>query len=382
MRKLLISMVVLFIVCGVVHAQKYRIEEVFQIGGPEIEDENLIFLLPQELHTDSEGSVYIRDIVSRMGCASTEIRKFDQYGKFIKKIGRAGQGPGEFQRINSCTINGKDELVVFGAINYKLAFFRHDGQLLREVQLDKEHWNNIVSIWSYNGQYLVNQYDTDKPNDPILYVYDSTFTTVIDTFGTREDFWKFDKDIEFSKSRSMGGKIQIAFNQNYQFIGSPEFYDGDVIYFCQTNGAWGYTRIEGKKPYYSSYKLVKMTDMSSGKRPDPNFFKKPFKVGSKHSYSSGWFNFQYINYNINVGLYALNDTSLIQFIICSTKKKKYELGFNEFSYSGTFLGYQLIQTYDKNILDNVKVIGATNRNEFFIADEVNDCPVIRKIRIK
>ncbi|MCK5149005.1 6-bladed beta-propeller [bacterium] len=381
MRKIILSTFILFSFFGILQAQKYKIEDVFQIGGPEIEDGNLIFLSPQELHTDSEGNIYIRDIVSRMGCASTEISKFDKYGKFVKKIARSGQGPGEFQRINSFNINDKDELVILGEINNKLSFFSKDGQLLKEVQLDKEHRKHIVSIWPYKGCYLVNQYDRDKPNDPIFYIYDSTFTTIIDTFGTREDFWEFDKNVEFTKSRSMGAKIQLAFTQNDQFIGIPEFYDGDVIYFDRTDGAWNFNRIEGKKPYYKSYKLVKMTDMSSGKKPDLDFFKKPIKVGSKISHSSGWFNFQYIYYNNNVGLYTLNDTSLIQFIIYSTKKKKYELGFNEFSVSGNFLGYQALQIYDKDALFNVKVIGATNGNEFFITDEEDDCPVIRKIRI-
>ncbi|MCP2604761.1 6-bladed beta-propeller [Candidatus Aminicenantes bacterium AH-873-B07] len=63
------------------------LEEILSIGT---EDDNLIFQWVG-ITTDVEGNIYITDL------KDYSIKKFNEKGEFIKKSGRRGQGPGEFQ---------------------------------------------------------------------------------------------------------------------------------------------------------------------------------------------------------------------------------------------------------------------------------------------
>ena len=63
------------------------------------------------------------------------IKVFDKSGKYIKVIGRRGQGPGELDMAAMISINaGKNELVVW-QMNGRLAFFTLDGKFLRNQML-------------------------------------------------------------------------------------------------------------------------------------------------------------------------------------------------------------------------------------------------------
>jgi len=63
-----------------------RLEEVLSIGGP---DSEALFQWTG-VATDEEGAVYILDAMD------FAIKKFDARGRFLRKAGRKGQGPGEF----------------------------------------------------------------------------------------------------------------------------------------------------------------------------------------------------------------------------------------------------------------------------------------------
>jgi len=87
-KKLLFFCTLFFIALVAAYSQniKIKIEEVLTIGQ---DDEGIIFQWVG-LTTDKKGNVYITDL------KDYSIKKFDKEGRFIKKTGRKGQGPGEF----------------------------------------------------------------------------------------------------------------------------------------------------------------------------------------------------------------------------------------------------------------------------------------------
>lgn len=62
--------------------------------GVEEGDENYMFGSEVLLNTDAEGNFYVTDWDKRI------VNKYDREGRFLKSIGRRGQGPGEFQNIS------------------------------------------------------------------------------------------------------------------------------------------------------------------------------------------------------------------------------------------------------------------------------------------
>jgi len=85
--------------------------------------EDIFFESPIHITSDATGNIYVCDY------RANHIKKFDASGKFIKIIGREGQGPGEFswpfQAI--CT---KDRLIVWDMRNRRLCALTLDGEYI------------------------------------------------------------------------------------------------------------------------------------------------------------------------------------------------------------------------------------------------------------
>jgi sugar lactone lactonase YvrE len=107
---------------------KVGIEMVRTIGGLDA-DENLSFRSPYDIARDSAGNLYILDMGNR------RIQKLSSEGKFIKTIGRPGQGPGEFQAPFSLDVDGKDLIFVCDALNRLVQVFEADGRPIRSIKL-------------------------------------------------------------------------------------------------------------------------------------------------------------------------------------------------------------------------------------------------------
>ena len=104
-----------------------KIELIRTIGGLDAE-ENLSFDEPNDIVRDSAGNLYILD------AGNNRIQKLDSAGKFIKTIGRKGQGPGEFQSAHSMDIDNENNLFVFDVRTRRIEVFSSDGKPLRTLK--------------------------------------------------------------------------------------------------------------------------------------------------------------------------------------------------------------------------------------------------------
>ena len=118
-----------------------KLELVRTIGGLDAE-ENLSFKEPSDILLDSAGNLYILD------SGNNRIQKLDSEGKFIKTIGRKGQGPGEFQAASSMDIDSEDNLFVFDMRSRRIEVLSPDGVFLGEIPLP--HHAHGVRIFGDN----------------------------------------------------------------------------------------------------------------------------------------------------------------------------------------------------------------------------------------
>ncbi len=106
------------------------------------------------LETDRTGSLYVVDMLS------CDIKKFDRTGKFVKVIGRKGQGPGEFQ-MPYLIAAGRDSFLVFDVLSYRLNRLDLDGNFIRGqlVPFPGEDPKRLMSL--PGGGFIL---ETEKPN--------------------------------------------------------------------------------------------------------------------------------------------------------------------------------------------------------------------------
>lgn len=110
-------------------------------GSVEINlDAHGVFVYPKLVAQADNGSLLISNE------SECEILLFDASGKFLKKTGRKGSGPGEFQRLNGLSWNEKlNVFLVHDAGNSRISAYSRELELTKEWQL-KEFMNRPVHM--------------------------------------------------------------------------------------------------------------------------------------------------------------------------------------------------------------------------------------------
>ncbi len=91
--------------------------------------EEYMFSRLRSIAVDKEGNIYAADDKEVI------IKEFDKNGKFLRKISREGQGPGEIGRPARIQITADNELLVADGRNRKILFFSPEGEHLRSKSL-------------------------------------------------------------------------------------------------------------------------------------------------------------------------------------------------------------------------------------------------------
>ncbi len=106
---------------------KLAIELVRVIGDVDADDENLAFNSPLDMAVDGSGSVFILD------SGNQRVQVFGRDGRFLRTIGRKGQGPGEFEYPRSIDVDGQGRLYVLDDRQKRLQIFAPDGEILKSI---------------------------------------------------------------------------------------------------------------------------------------------------------------------------------------------------------------------------------------------------------
>ncbi|MBE3124692.1 MAG: 6-bladed beta-propeller [Acidobacteria bacterium] len=127
----------------------FRLEEELRIDLATEEFVNLGISFPDQVHVDSAGNIYIFD---RQRKSEYFIFKFDKSGRFVRSMGRFGQGPGEIQGVTSIGINSRDEIWTNSSGTRKIVVYNREGNLIRESRYAPVWWATTLLE---NGGYIV-----------------------------------------------------------------------------------------------------------------------------------------------------------------------------------------------------------------------------------
>ena len=103
----------------------FELEEDLVIGKEN--DENSRFYKWLSLDVDQDGNIYVMDR------GSFRIQKFDKEGRYMKTMGREGQGPGEFSQPNYITLDEGGNIYVKDGT--KAHIFDRDSQFMRSFPI-------------------------------------------------------------------------------------------------------------------------------------------------------------------------------------------------------------------------------------------------------
>lgn len=104
---------------------KIILTQEFSIGEGEYDED--MFAELTSLDVDSDGNIYILDRKEK------KVKIFDSAGKFVRKFGRDGQGPGEMNVPITIQVTPDSELVVSDALNQRLMYYSLEGEFIREM---------------------------------------------------------------------------------------------------------------------------------------------------------------------------------------------------------------------------------------------------------
>lgn len=113
-----------------------ELELVYSFPTKEQEEQDQYFWDPYGIVSDPNGNIFVVDF-------SNTVFKYDSAGKFIKKFGQSGQGPGDLS-MPLKTISLNDSIVIAEARNRRLQYFDFEGNTKKIVKLFR--WYNSFDI--------------------------------------------------------------------------------------------------------------------------------------------------------------------------------------------------------------------------------------------
>ncbi|MCU0289278.1 MAG: NHL repeat-containing protein [Acidobacteria bacterium] len=99
-------------------------------GDEDTEDENQLFRCPGDIKIDAQGRIYILD------SGNHRVQVFDQNGKFLRSIGKRGQGPADMLAPSSISFTSNNNIVISDTFNYRLQVFNPEGKYIQSFRMD------------------------------------------------------------------------------------------------------------------------------------------------------------------------------------------------------------------------------------------------------
>ena len=146
--------------------------------------EEAVLEIPVGVISDEAGNIYVLDQKAH------NIKKFDSSGRFLRRIGRHGQGPGDLSSPSLFAI-ANDRFVVWDMDNMRICTLTLDGEFLDSKRIGyMDPWPSKIRGLP-GGDILIERYKsyrTDRPQDFLLEVY-SPELELVDVL-LKEDVWR------------------------------------------------------------------------------------------------------------------------------------------------------------------------------------------------
>lgn len=133
-------------------SKEIRLQRFFPTENDVMKD---VFLTQaQYMSADSSGRIYVSDV------KANEVLIFNKDGSFVRKIGRTGQGPGEFNMVGRALMTSRG-LAVLDRSNARIQYFDDRGRFVDSIKLTKSYGDMAIgsdgTVFAFSSRY-----DTDE----------------------------------------------------------------------------------------------------------------------------------------------------------------------------------------------------------------------------
>ncbi|MGA2586912.1 MAG: 6-bladed beta-propeller [Candidatus Aminicenantales bacterium] len=118
------------------------------MGGKEF------FGMVMDIALDDQGFIYVCDY------KTNNIKKFDSSGKFLRTIGKAGQGPGDFDGPSELEFS-HGRLVVREGMNRRVSILHSDGSFIKSIPIDFQKGSWMAMRALPDGRFMVQKEKVD-----------------------------------------------------------------------------------------------------------------------------------------------------------------------------------------------------------------------------
>ena len=201
-------------------------KELFTIDGrPDyVADSLAAFPTVASIAVDNKGNIFVLDF------ASSSVKKFDKTGKFVKKFGSKGQGPGEFTFAESITIKN-DTIGVNDFQTAKIVQYDSDGNFIKNHSVKAQsRFKDIIPVGK--NRYIANL--TSVIEKDKYYFFDYNVLLLDRNFKTIKSFRNFTQKYDPEKPHcrlDMYDPYVVTDNKIFIPVNSDQIYRIDVYDF-------------------------------------------------------------------------------------------------------------------------------------------------------
>jgi hypothetical protein len=146
---------------------KVKLDYIRKYSDPSETNPTYQFFRPMDIDVDREGNIYVLD------SGNFRIQKYDSNGKYMKTIGRRGQGPGEFESADKFCLDKQENIFVTDWM--RAIVFDSNGEEINRFHKEGRRLDDLTVLST--GEYAIVMY-ADEKDEALIGIFDDNLNYV------------------------------------------------------------------------------------------------------------------------------------------------------------------------------------------------------------
>lgn len=306
-----------------------------------------LFIGIDDIEVRDNGNLIISEVMRGV------VTELSPDGSFLRRIGRQGDGPGEFRRPLMIEMIG-DSLFLFDNLNSRLSIYGEAGEYTKSVSTEHSMSNDLHRI--EDGFLNINLEQLNADDISVYSILDDEFNRMDAQRITLEDILKpYYQPV--LKNMFFSDAMHSARTSKNTFLLTPQLYKGKI---------YEYT--------LSLPDGLSLTDSLTGLQVDELYYEsdKFFDINAYNPDNQDVINVRLKS--LSLGLFVLEDGRVVHFVMKDNEEVR-EIGVELFGADRDFLGYKPIKT-DSTLYDDDRMkwsfIKAFNGKDTYYTNAIDE----------